>query len=235
MSIFTILILSTIAAVAEETTNKDGVFVRGGVQMSHGSVADKHKSTYSQDDPYYGGYDSSYSSTVVIGTVGTAFDTSLGYESYSESGEDNGMRYYVNLKRANETIGYADATSTQVGFGFEGFQGIKRIHLNYGVLLFVGTSDLTSTDEEAIDLGKPNYVGVEPYVGIDGIFTGNFGYYAKLGYQMRSFDKVSNTEKSYYQSTDPYGNPYTVTTTETTNDELTTNEMTFGVGLLYKF
>lgn len=189
-----------------EATSNNGVFIRAGVHTTSGTLSND----YTIRDSSVGFYETGEET---YDAEGNAFDVTVGYE-FAKT-QIKGLRVYGNYKNADETITLPDGSEgnfdgTQIGIGVEGFIGSEKVHFNYGALLSSGSSD-DGTD-------SVDYIGIEPYVGLDGIFTGGFGYYAKVGYELRGYDEQN----------------YTFGTTEVQMD-FSATVLNAGVGLSYKF
>ncbi len=212
----------------------DGVFFRLGIERSSlSAVVDKKTEIYDFSGSDSGGYSNS---TVVYGASGLALDVSVGYESHWDSSDDKGMRYYLNIKLNDEQIAMYDASSKQVALGLEGFRGSPDFHFNYGLLVAIGFSKLSdSRSSSYVDYNDktiyPAYVAIEPYIGVDGLFAGGFGYYAKLGYEIRDFENTFDIyDASYLDSSGNY-----VSRSKSQKLDIVTQGMTFGIGLAYRF
>lgn len=218
----------------ERSEDLDGVFFRLGIERSSlSAVVDKKTEIYDFSGSGSGGYSNS---TVVYGASGLALDVSVGYESHWDSSDDKGMRYYLNIKLNDEQIAIYDASSKQVALGLEGFRGSPDFHFNYGLLVAVGFSKLSdSRSSSYVDNNDktiyPAYVAIEPYIGVDGLFAGGFGYYAKLGYEIRDFENTFDIyDASYLDSSGNY-----VSHSKSQKLDIVTQGMTFGIGLAYRF
>ncbi len=196
------------AAVSSEVTaqEKSGVYVRGGFLLSNGSSIKRDETLDTLNDTYT-------QSSEAVAMIGSAVDFSLGYEVYSQH-----VRIYGNIKIAYEDIETYELKTTQTAVGIEGFTAMKQVNLNYGCML-VGGSSVFSKVQDNVPTSEPvKFFGAEPYVGLDGLFEGNFGYYVKLGYEIRGYDSLIREEGP----------------NEVTNDFVIYN-FNAGGGLLYKF
>lgn len=211
-SIFIIMLLSSFleaADTAESNSNsKNGLFIRGGVGLTSGSSKIRREETDIATDVVT-------KTLYTTAVIGNAVDLSIGYENY-----DRKVRFYFNTKVPYDNIDSYETKSTRNTGGIEGFSGVGSINVNYGVMLGGGKTTFKKVGDDSPVSEMVGFLVAEPYVGIDGLLKGGFGYYLKLGYEIKGYDSLILDN--------------TITNTST-RDDLVVYTVNVGVGLAYKF
>lgn len=213
----TIILLLTISYLsllsANDTSSEprssedNGIYLRVGGVLSDGS-AKLRQTDYSTISPL--------SNTQVVGAIGNAFDFTLGYEKSNYN-----VRFFVNVKMAYDDIGEYELKSTRTGVGLEGYTAFKSINFNYGCSIAGGGSDFTMVkDSDFAETAK--FLGIEPYIGLDGLIVGSLGYYARLAYEVKGYDE--------FRRTTTIGG-----STEDVADAFVVHLVNLGFGFSYKF
>lgn len=206
VSYFSLLLANTTTTEAS-VSEENGVYVRVGGVLSSGSA--KLRQT-----DYSGG--TTQLNTQVVSAIGNAIDVTAGYEK-----SDFNVRFFVNVKIAYDDLGEYELKSTRTGVGIEGYSGYKSIHFNYGCSIAGGSSDFTTLKDERF-AETVKFLGVEPYIGLDGLIVGSLGYYARIAYEIKGYDEFRRTSP-------------TLTPAEDVADAFVVHLVNLGFGVSYKF
>jgi len=188
------------------SSEENGIYIRAGGVLSDGS-AKLRQTVYTTSNP-------PQLNSRVVGAIGNAIDFTLGYEKSNYN-----VRFFINVKVAYDDIGEYELKSTRTGVGLEGYTAFKSINLNYGCSIAGGGSDFTMIrDPDFAESAK--FLGVEPYIGLDGLIVGSLGYYARLAYEVKGYDEFRRT---------------TTTPAEDVADAFVVHLVNVGFGFSYKF
>jgi len=182
--------------------DQNGFFVRGGFGFSNGTS----KIRETEND------------IVTLSTeamVANSLEFVFGYEKY-----DQRVRFCFNAKLSYENIGAYEIKSTRYMGGLEGFRPLNGMNLNYGVMIGGGKAAFTAADNSVNPNDLTSFLGMEAYVGADGEIRGDFGYFVKLGYEIKGYDGVQVED---------------VSAAITYRDDLVVYNINAGVGVSYKF
>lgn len=188
--------------------DQNGFFVRGGFGFSNGTA----KIRQTEND--------NANSIVTLSTeamVANSLEFVLGYEKY-----DQGVRFCFNAKLSYENVGVYEIKSTRYMGGLEGFRPLSAMNLNYGVMIGGGKAEFSTADNRVNPNDLTSFLGLEAYVGADGKIRGNFGYFVKLGYEIKGYDGVHVEDTSTLPAT-------------SYRDDFVVYNINAGAGVSYRF
>ncbi len=199
-------LLAEVDLIKSEDENANGIFIRTGVGFSIGASKVRREETIIATEDVT-------KKLLTPSVIGNAVDLTLGYENY-----DRKVRFFFNIKLPYENIDEYELKSTRSMGGIEGFSDLGAVNVNYGLMIGGGKAIFTNKIDSSPSSELVGFLAAEPYIGVDGALKGGFGYYFKLGYEVKGFDTAMTDNE-----------------TTTTRDDIVIYAINFGAGLSYKF